>query len=72
MGTRDKTPCPHNGLITLIKMSKVMQSTTLAKSTIYSLVKEGKFPKPFKISKRASVWDEQEVIDYIVACKEAS
>jgi len=55
-----------------IKLPKVMQYTTLARSTIYGLIREGAFPKPFKIAKRTSVWDEQEVMDYISACKEAS
>jgi len=58
--------------IRAIKLPKVMEHSTFAKSTIYKLIKEGKFPKPFHISARRTVWDEQEVMDYIAACKEAS
>lgn len=35
-----------------------MNKTELAKSTIWLWVKEGKFPKPIKISPRITVWEE--------------
>lgn len=39
--------------------------TSLAQSSIYRLVKEGKFPKQVKISERSARWIESEVLDYI-------
>ena len=40
----------------LLRITDVMKSTGLAKSTIWLYVKEGKFPKQIKLSPRISVW----------------
>lgn len=34
----------------------------LGRDTVYRLVREGKFPKPIKLSARASGWYEHEVV----------
>ena len=41
-----------------LRIPKVTDKTGLSKTHIYRLVKAGEFPKPIKISKRVSVWDE--------------
>ena len=41
-----------------LRIPKVTDKTGLSKTHIYRLVKAGEFPKPTKISKRVSVWDE--------------
>lgn len=42
-----------------------MEKTGLARSTIWLFVKNGKLPKPIKLSERVTVWKESEIIDYI-------
>jgi len=49
----------------LIRIPKVMEKTGLARSTIWLFVKNGKLPKPIKLSERVTVWKESEIIDYI-------
>ncbi len=42
-------------------IARVLQETTLSKSTIYRLIQAGKFPAPTKISTRRVVWNESEI-----------
>ena len=49
----------------LIRIPKVMEKTGLARSTVWLFVKNGKLPKPIKLSERVTVWKESEIIDYI-------
>jgi predicted DNA-binding transcriptional regulator AlpA len=59
----------------LFRMSQI--SSTPAKSgllpvsraTLWRWVSEGKFPKPFKMGARTTVWDAVEVLAYINAQK---
>ncbi len=53
--------------IRLIGIEIVMRETSLARSTIYSLVKQGRFPKPVKLATRSSKFVEAEVQDWIKA-----
>ena len=48
-----------------IRIKQVAEMTSLAQSSIYRLVKEGKFPKQVKIAERSARWIESEVLDYI-------
>ena len=45
----------------LLRIQDVMKKTGIEKSTIWLWVKEGKFPKPIKLSPRITVWDECEI-----------
>jgi prophage regulatory protein len=45
----------------LIKLPTVVELTTLSKSTIYKMVKDGKFPKPVQLSERATGWRVSDV-----------
>jgi prophage regulatory protein len=45
----------------LIKLPTVVELTTLSKSTIYKMVKDGKFPKPVQLGERATGWRVSDV-----------
>ena len=49
----------------LLRIPQVMELTGLAKSTVWLWVKEGKLPKPIKLSPRVSVWKESELMAFI-------
>lgn len=50
----------------LIKMSQVIEMTSLANSTIYKYIKEGTFPKPVKLTVKKSAWVEEEIESWIL------
>ena len=49
----------------LLKIQKVIEITTLSRSTIYRLVESGKFPRPVKLTTRTIGWLEEEVRDFL-------
>ena len=49
----------------LMRLPKVEAATGYKRSTIYRLVKDGKFPAPISLGARASAWIESEIIDWI-------
>ena len=56
----------------VFRLDDVRQCVRLSKSQIYSLISRGDFPKPFKLSERASAWDPQEIHDWIESRKAAA
>ena len=56
----------------LLRLPEVLQLTGLSRSTLYRKVKEGDFPCPVKLGKRAVGWRESEVIAWINARPPAS
>jgi len=50
----------------LLKIQKVIELTTLSRSTIYRLVESGKFPRPVKLTSRTIGWVEEEVKAFIL------
>lgn len=50
----------------LIRLTKVMDYTGLARSTIYKYISEGTFPKPVSLGGRAAAWVESEVQEWIL------
>lgn len=48
-----------------LKISQVSNLTTLSKSSIYELIKNGQFPKSNLIGARRVAWLESEVHDWI-------
>jgi prophage regulatory protein len=48
----------------LIRLREVRERTGKAKSTIYQEIKEGTFPRPRRIGKRAVAWRESEINAY--------
>ena len=51
--------------ISLQRLPAVMQRTGKCRSTIYAEMKEGTFPKPVKIGKRAVAWPSNVIDRYI-------
>ena len=49
----------------LLSLPEVVRLTGLSRSTLYRKVKEGDFPLPVKLGKRAVGWRESEVIAWI-------
>lgn len=51
----------------IIRLKQVIDSTGLARSTIYKYISEGTFPKPVSLGERSVGWVEKEVHDWILA-----
>lgn len=49
----------------LIRLTRVMELTGLAKSTVWAWVANGKLPKPRKLSHRVAVWKESVILAWI-------
>lgn len=49
----------------LLRLAGVEQRTGLKRSTIYKLVKEGKFPKPISLTERCVAWQSSAVDAWI-------
>ena len=50
---------------TLLRFPDVINRTGLKRSSIYTRLKEGTFPKPIKIGERAIAWIESEIDQWI-------
>jgi prophage regulatory protein len=50
-----------------IRRKAVEERTGLARSTIYQMVNEGRFPRPVRLGGRAVAWLETEVNDWVDA-----
>ncbi|MGH8603579.1 MAG: helix-turn-helix transcriptional regulator [Gammaproteobacteria bacterium] len=55
----------------LIRLPEVKRITGLSRSTIYLLMRKGKFPEPIKITAVATAWLETEVSAWIQSRIEA-
>lgn len=51
----------------LIRLKEVIDSTGLARSTIYKFISEGMFPKPVSLGERCVAWVEGEVHKWILS-----
>ena len=51
----------------IIRLKDVIDSTGLARSTIYKYIAEDTFPKPVSLGERCVGWVESEVHDWILA-----
>jgi prophage regulatory protein len=49
----------------LLRIKEVCKVTGLSNSTIWLWVKQDKFPKPWKISPKITVWNESDIFEYI-------
>ena len=56
----------------LLRLSAVLKITGLARSTIYRMIAEHRFPAPVKIGKRAVAWREEDVLQWSEARPSAS
>lgn len=50
---------------TLLRLSQVIKRTSIGRTLIYQLIKEGAFPRPLKVGS-ASLWVDQEISDWIM------
>ena len=53
---------PETGFI---RLPEVLRLIPVSKSTIWLRVKEGRFPRPVKLSERCTAWRVEEVRRYI-------
>jgi prophage regulatory protein len=53
--------------LVLLRLPEVLRRTALARSSLYKLVGERRFPPPVKIGTRASAWVEAEVDEWLHA-----
>jgi prophage regulatory protein len=54
----------------ILRLRDVVHLTGLSRSTVYSLIQNEKFPKPLRLSARASGWLLGEVEEWINSCRE--
>ena len=57
---------------TIIRLPQVKQRTGLSRSTIYALIKDGKFKTPISLGARAVGWLDSDVDEFIAARVKAS
>ncbi len=55
----------------LLALPDVEQVTGLKKTTIYGLIKKGEFPRPIRLTRRASRWPASQVQAWIADCIQA-
>ena len=55
----------------IIRMRDLIEKVGYAESTIYALIKDGKFPAPFKLTRggRANGWFEHTIDEYLQTCE---
>lgn len=49
----------------VLRLPELTRKTGLSRSTIYSMIKEGNFPKQIKLGKRSSGWVMAEIEQWI-------
>lgn len=49
----------------LIRLREVLAATGLARSTLYLLISQNKFPKPVKLTERTVAWPQDEIQEWI-------
>lgn len=54
----------------LLRLPEVARRVGLGKSMIYVLIKQDRFPRPYKISPYASRWSEREIVAWIADVKD--
>ncbi len=56
----------------ILRLPEVLKRTGLTRSTLYDLIKQGKFPRAIQLSIRCVGWLEDEVHDWVVKRLEAA
>jgi prophage regulatory protein len=51
----------------ILRLREVRERTGLATSSLYSLISQGRFPRPVQLSERSVGWPENEVEDFVTA-----
>ncbi len=58
--------------VVMLRLREVTRVTGLARSTIYKLIREGRFPRPVKLAARAVAWRSDVVNAWIEQCGDKS
>lgn len=53
-----------------LRLPQVQERVGLGKTKIYALIAEGRFPRPYPLTRRAVRWSEQEVWDWMDAIRQ--
>jgi prophage regulatory protein len=53
-------------VLSILRLNEVVKRTGLSRSTIYSLMKSGGFPKQTQLSLRMVGWSEDSIHDWIL------
>ena len=61
----------ENDQIALLGLSRVKDRTSLSKTTIYRLVSENKFPRPYQLTLRRVAWREADISAWLAGRGEA-
>lgn len=48
-----------------IRINQVAEKVGLGKSTIYRMITQGRFPKPFELTSGCSAWIESDIDDWL-------
>ena len=56
----------------LLRLPEVIHRVGLSRTTIYSLIATGEFPRPIVIGPRAVAWSQQELEDWITSKRQAA
>ncbi|MEZ8849213.1 helix-turn-helix transcriptional regulator [Vibrio cyclitrophicus] len=59
-------------MLNFLNLEQVETKTTLCKSTIYKLMKNGEFPQNFTVSGKRKAWNEKAVEDWMMSKLEAT
>lgn len=51
----------------IIRLKQVMETTGLARSTIYKYIAAGTFPKPVPLGSKSVGWVDEEVQEWVLA-----
>jgi prophage regulatory protein len=51
--------------VVMLRLREVLRVTGLARSTVYKLIHDGKFPRPIKLGARAVAWRSDAVNGWI-------
>ena len=52
----------------LLRLPAVIELTNLSRSSIYRLIKLGKFPAPVRIGEKATAWLEEDLKAWLAEC----
>ena len=56
----------------LLPRREVESMTGLSRTSIYRLMRLGRFPEPVRVGPKAVRWDEQELVDWLSTCPKAT
>lgn len=58
--------------INILRLPQVLQRIGVSRSTLYQLIKDGKFNAPINLGERAVGWTDEDVADFIASRIKAS